>query len=361
MVAVEPTSLVVLACDKTDDRSGAAWQAVLQPFSNLECVISDAAKGIAKGVQAIVNKRAIEAKESQSDALPLEHGLDVFHTNYEASGVLAGPRRRLESAWEEAEEADARVAESKRCGQHAQGVAQRARRAWERVEELFAEHEEQDSAWQRARGALAVFRPDGSLNDRTWAESEIRVALTQLTDTKWKKVRNMLMDARSLVFLDRLHRRLAEAEPDVALRTACVERWRLRHHRASSSVTSLVESLVEAKIREGVLSAEEQASYERVSAVLRTTVRASSAVEGMNSVLRMQQGRHRRMTQGLLDLKRLYWNSRRLRTGPRRKRSPYELLGVPLPSTNFWTLLQTVGIKHVAEPAESLSNQTDAT
>jgi hypothetical protein len=63
-------------------------------------------------------------------------------------------------------------------------------------------------------------------------------------------------------------------------------------------------------------------------------------VEGINSVLRMQQGRHRKMTQGLLDLKRLYWNCRRLQTGRRRGRCPYEMLGVPLPSTDFWTLLR---------------------
>jgi hypothetical protein len=42
------------------------------------------------------------------------------------------------------------------------------------------------------------------------------------------------------------------------------------------------------------------ASYRRVSRVLRQTVRASSAVEGMNSVLRMHQSRHRTMTQELL-------------------------------------------------------------
>ena len=40
--------------------------------------------------------------------------------------------------------------------------------------------------------------------------------------------------------------------------------------------------------------------------MLRQAVRASSAVECMNSVLRMHQSRHRTVTQGLLDLKRLY-------------------------------------------------------
>ena len=69
--------------------------------------------------------------------------------------------------------------------------------------------------------------------------------------------------------------------------------------------------------------------------------RASSCVEGLNSVVRMQQARHRKMTQELLDLKRLYWNLRRFRTGKRKKTSPYQRLGVALPpDLSWWQLLQ---------------------
>ena len=87
------------------------------------------------------------------------------------------------------------------------------------------------------------------------------------------------------------------------------------------------------------LDAEERASYERVAAVLGDTVRASSAVECMNSVLRMQQSRHRRMTQPMLDLKRLYWNCRAFRSGPRKDACPYRALGLELPTYDFWELL----------------------
>ena len=45
------------------------------------------------------------------------------------------------------------------------------------------------------------------------------------------------------------------------------------------------------------------------------------------------------MSQGLLDLKRLYWNCREFREGKRRKHCPYELLGLKLPSYRFWDLL----------------------
>ena len=78
-----------------------------------------------------------------------------------------------------------------------------------------------------------------------------------------------------------------------------------------------------------------------VRQAVRYSGRASSCVEGLNSVVRMQQGRHRKMTQGLLDLKRLYWNLRKFRTGRRKKTSPYERLGVPLPpDLSWWQLLQ---------------------
>jgi hypothetical protein len=81
-----------------------------------------------------------------------------------------------------------------------------------------------------------------------------------------------------------------------------------------------------------------EAAYERVSKVLRETVRASSVVECMNSVVRMHQARHRGLSQALLDLKRLYWNCRTFAEGKRKKRCPYEHLGLQLPTYDWWEL-----------------------
>jgi hypothetical protein len=103
-----------------------------------------------------------------------------------------------------------------------------------------------------------------------------------------------------------------------------------------------------------------------VRGVLGGVWRASSLVECLNSVARMQQGRHRKMTQGLLDLKRLYWNCRVFRTGRRRKQSPYQLQGLQLPTWDWWELLrrspeqlqQQLQVAHaVAEPPEKVSGQ----
>ena len=169
--------------------------------------------------------------------------------------------------------------------------------------------------------------------------------LPHLSGRHWSKVRGFLQAEPTLTFLDRLHRQLQEAEPNAELREALVRLWWLRRQRPRGSnqgavagaghVAHLVQRVVCQRL--DVHWAE---SYRRVSDVLRQTVRASSAVECMNSVLRMHQARHRTVTPGLLDLKRLYWNCRAFREGKRRGRCPYQHLGLKLPSYDFWSVLQ---------------------
>lgn len=334
MVGVEPASMTAVFCHNAENRKAETWEAQLVPFEHLEFAVSDAAKGIA----AAVARRA-EAACDDPSAPALEHGLDVFHTAMEAHRVLAQHWRRAESSWERAEAADGTVADAKRQGLDARGVAQTARATWGQAHAGFEQAERLESAWSRARAALDLFGPDGRLNDRSGAESEIAAALKDRDGPDWSKVRNFLKDRRSLAFLDRMHRRLETAEPRPEWREAMAWRWWLRHRRPPTS--DPVTELVRAVGRDRVLTEEEQTSYDRVAAVLGDTFRASSAVECMNSVLRMQQSRHRRMTQSMLNLKRLYWNCHPFRSGPRKDVCPYQALGVGLPTFDFWALLQS--------------------
>jgi hypothetical protein len=157
----------------------------------------------------------------------------------------------------------------------------------------------------------------------------------------WKKWRAYLEDGRLLTFLDRLHRRLAEAEARAELRAALVELWRLEHRAGGPGGAAGVALAGVQRALCAKLAADWGASYGRVAAALGGVVRASSAVECVNSVLRMHQGRHRNVSQGLLDLKRLYWNTRAFRSGRRRDQCPYQHLGVQLASYDFWQLLHT--------------------
>jgi hypothetical protein len=341
--------MTAVFCRAAADRKAATWEGLLAPFAHLEFALSDAAKGIA----AAVAQRAA-ARRDDPAASPLEHGLDVFHTTMEAHRVLARHWRRAEAAWEKAEGADAELAEAKRQGIDARGPARAAGAAWRRATAAFEEAGRLESAWGRAAAALELFDADGRLNDRARASAAIAAALRHLTGPEWSKVRHFLTDPRSLTFLDRMHRRLEAVEPLPEWREAMAWRWWLRHVRSAPAADPRIE-LLRRLARDRELDAEERAVYERVAAVLADTHRASSAVECMNSVLRMQQSRHRRMTQPMLDLKRLYWNCRPLRSGPRKDRCPYRSLGLALPTYDFWELLHA----DPARLAQQLSTQGD--
>ena len=218
-------------------------------------------------------------------------------------------------------------------------MAKAALNAWKKAIASFEQVERLEAAWDRVHAALDLFSPTGQLNTRPRAEGEIALALTGLSGPDWSKVRNFLNDPRSLSFLDRMHRRLESAEPRRDWREAMAWRWWLRHRRTAAPDPST--ALVRALGRDRMLTEAEQVSYDRVTTVLEDTSRASSAVECMNSVLRMQQSRHKTMSQPMLNLKRLYWNCHRFRSGPRKDVSPYQRLGLELPTFDFWTLLQS--------------------
>jgi hypothetical protein len=270
----------------------------------------------------------------------LENGLDVFHTTQEARRALRQIWSRVEGLWEQAEAAERRVAQAQQQGRDSRGAAVAARHAWTKAATAFQQYERAEAGWTIAHAALQVFRPDGQLNDRGWAREQIARALPQLAGREWSKVRNFLQAEATLTFLDRLHRQLQEVAPAEPLRGELVRLWWRRRRRATAAMPGAL--AVAALVRQVVCqktAPDWSASYREVARVLRQAVRASSAVECMNSVLRMHQCRHRTVTQGLLDLKRLYWNSREFREGKRRGRCPYQHLGLKLPSYRFWDLL----------------------
>ena len=328
--------MTAVFCHNASDHSAETWQQQLVRFEYLDFAISDAAKGIESAVAQINRHR----REHDPTAPRLVHGLDLFHTTQEAQRVLSQKWRRAELLWEGAEDCDVGVKRAKAQGIDARGPACTARTAWSKATEAFEEVDRLQAGWRRCRGAFELFRPDGRLNDRDWAESEIQAGLSELTSPEWRKVRNFLTDSRSLAFLDRLHERLEMAEPRAEWREVLAWRWWRLRNPCSSPATSPLAAMAYAVAAHRPLDEAEQAAYDRIGAILNDTVRASSAVECMNSVLRMQQARHRRMTQPMLDLKRLYWNCHRFRSGPRKNQCPYQALGVELPTYDFWQLLQ---------------------
>jgi hypothetical protein len=159
----------------------------------------------------------------------------------------------------------------------------------------------------------------------------------------WKKAKRMLSDARTLSHVDRLHEQWCSAIAAPRLRDALVHLWYvLRRQKQAEGDDRVHGSQLGAMacVLCGRLCPDWKAGYVKVDELLRQAVRASSAVEGVNSVVRMHQGRHRHVSQEMLELKRLYGNCRVVREGKRKGRSPDELLGLKLPTSDWWQLLQ---------------------
>ena len=243
------------------------------------------------------------------------------------------------------DQAGAQVHKDQRQGINAQPAAMRARRAWNKLVQSFNSYEAVEAAWKQAEPALGVFRPDGRLNDQPGPKPKSRppcrgwwVGPGRQFATTFKPQRA----SRSWTGCTVSWR--GSLSPRNCVRPwcdcgGCDGSGRAVPSRGRSRARDTSAHLVQQELCQK-LDANWLAWYRQVAAVLRGTVRASSAVECMNSVLRMHQGRHRTMTQGMLDLKRLYWNCREFRGGKRKGKCPYEHLGLKLPRYEFWKLLQ---------------------
>src|SRR6516225_583883 len=344
LVAVEPHSMAWVAGQRGPDRTGDRRCQVLQQWPGVVRVVSDAGTGLARGVKLLNEARAGTALElDQVPGPPVQVGLDVFHTERERPRVVGRQWARAEKLIDTAAQADQQVAHAKQQGIDARGAAGRARAAWGKAERAFDEAVQVEAAVGRIRAALACVRPDGQLNDRAWAQAHITEALGVLGGEAWSKVRRLLGDPRTLNHLDWMQAQLGQTIPDPRLREAVPRLWywqaslgRAQGTRPALAAQMVVmEQLLWQRLAPDWLEA-----YARVGSIVTHMVRASSAVECMNSVLRMHQARHRQVSQGMLDLKRVYWNCRPFTHGKRRGVCPYQLLGLRLPTDDWWALLQ---------------------
>src|SRR6185437_8316269 len=269
----------------------------------------------------------------------LEDSLDVFHTLREGGRALRKTWGAAARALERADVARKDFDRRGRQGQSCQGHGAPLNRLWRQAERLWNQATAAEAAWKQAKSAFEFFTPEGRLNDRAQAEAVVAAALPHLGGAAWAKTRRLLLRRESFTSLDQVRARLAGLGlgPDVLSALLDLEGLHRQPWRLSAATRAW------AMIRAVELTkacGDWREDARRVRAVLRGVWRASSLVECVNSVARMQQARHRRMTQGLLDLKRLYWNLRRFRTGRRKGQTPYGLLGLELPDLSFWEFLK---------------------
>jgi hypothetical protein len=332
-MVVAPESLCWLTGRMVKARDGATWGEEFARFPALQAVVRDDGSGLGKGVKL---ERARRRAAGQPD---LDDTLDVFHTLREGGRALRKTWGAAGRALERADAARKDFDGRGRQGQSCQGHGAPLNRLWQQAERLWDQATAAETAWNEAKSAFEFFTPEGRLNSRAEAAAVVTAVLPHLSGPAWAKTRRLWLRRESFTFLDQVHERLAGLglDPDVLSALLDLEGlhrqpWRLS---ATTRTWALVRSVQLTKS-----CADWRNEAERVRAVLRGVWRASSLVECVNSVARMPQARHRKMTQGLLDLKRLYWNLRRCRIGRRKGQTPYGLLGLKLPDLSFWEFLK---------------------
>jgi hypothetical protein len=339
LMVVEPESLCWQTGRLSERRDGAAWAGEFARLPSLEQVTRDGGAGLEKGLHQA------NAARQQAGQPAVADQADHFHLLREGTRALRRLQGRAARAYEAAARADAALARADRRGGKRTGPAVRAAWRWRQAEAALDRWSAGEQAWQRIRDGLALFTPAGELNTRARAEARVAEVLPALAGPEWARVRRQLRRPEVFTFLDRAQEKLAAVAAAPGLKEVLVraEGLRRRPERARGEGPSASAGRGLLLVAAVLLSSggeEVQAVARQVGQVLRQAWRASSLVEGINSVLRMQQARHRRLSQGLLDLKRLYWNLRAFRTGRRAKKSPYELLGVCLPERDWWGLLK---------------------
>jgi hypothetical protein len=296
-------------------------------------VARDDGTGLGKGVRLDNARRRVEDRPEFDDTL------DVFHTLREGGRALRATWGVATRALDRAEVAQKDFDRRGRRGQSRQGHGASVNRLWREAERAWDQATAAESAWKRARFAFEFFTPEGRLNDRTQAEAVVASALPHLSGVAWAKVRRLLVRSESFTFLDQVRDRLAGLGLDPHVLSALLDLEGLRRQPWRDSAATRAWALART-VQLTKACPDWRGEARRVGDVLSGVWRASSLVECINSVARMQQARHRKMTQGLLDLKRLYWNLRRFRTGRRKGQTPYGLLGLRLPELSFGEFLK---------------------
>ena len=335
LMVVEPDSMCWLAGSLTTQVTGEVWVGQFVAYPALEQVTRDAGTGLGKGV-ALLNEQRAKQKWT-----PVAAQLDPFHTVREGNRGQRQGDLRLHQAFTKAEKAQQEHDHNRQQGQHVPGQGTKVSYLWKHAEAIMDQVMHTEKAGQQTQEALRLFTPAGELNSRAQAEAVLAQTLPELPDADFAKAKRLLSKPQTLTYLDEVQRKLAALPGSTEVKEAAVRAEGLRRH------PELLEGEgVSARTLRGVLlvcgvilskAGEEGSTMTKaVRHIFRNTWRASSLVEGINSVLRMHQARHRKLTQGLLDLKRLYWNCHTFRTGRRKGKSPYERLGLKLPEGMDW-------------------------
>jgi hypothetical protein len=340
LMTVEQESLCGVGGRLAPGRDRDAWAPEFRRLPALAQLTRGGGPGLRQGL-AVVNAERRQAGQEEADDQD-----DHFHIRHRGRRGLRAVRPKAVQAFTKADEAQKALDRDRRRGARLSGGRVLAvQRLGQKAEPLGDRWAAQERGFERLRAALRLFTPQGALHTRARAEAEVAAALAGLTGPEGARVRRRRVGPQAFTFLGRAARQraawpVAPGRVEAAVRAEGRRRqpgaWRGAGPPAAAPrgvlrVAGLVRSLA------GPAGARARAL---VGGVLAGVWRSSSLVGGRHGVLRRQPARQKRLTQGLVDLKRLYGNRQAFGAGKRKGPGPYRRWGRALPKGQWWDLLQ---------------------
>ncbi len=349
LTVVDPDSMTVGACERSQDRTGESWHAVLSHFPNLDYIISDQAKGIARGIHL-----------TAGDPGTIQHQRDLYHFLIEVSRTT----RRLETCLGKFLKAEEQVWQDWIQGHAYVKTVEKIEATVVRQLEFMEQYYQ---ALELLDFAFSPMTSDHAVNTRERGRqilSDVIQRLKSLPELGTDDLVKTLDKSGPgcLVFLDQLQRELSvipvELGEDVVpptngggdsqftaeqIRELAIQEVCLEHAMAddpSDEVFCTYRDLW-GKIRS--LKKLMPAFLQVVSGVRRILYhpkRASSLVECYNSILRPIQQVKKQVTQEFLWLKALHHNMKTFKQGRRKGKSPFQLLGVDFGNQDWIGLME---------------------
>ncbi len=349
---VEPRSLAITGIRPATEPDEEAWVEMLKGFPELKSGVSDQGSGVSRALAKTVERAS----------------LDIWHLLRDFSAAVG----RLEGrAYERIEETDRRRAafvaalSSFPPGKAVPPEMDKLNEAIAKEDRAVRGYDDAELVLGWLYEATEPVDTRGCVRapDQVRGDWEAALDLVDLVDAESlypleKKLRRK-MDGAFVRGLDDRLRAIplpggwAEAAREEMQRLACLA-WRHHHRRQTHLLVAPKEAAVWAAERLGSPFAAPHlegyctAVFERLD----RTLRASSAVECVNSVIRLRQGAKRHPSPEFVYLMAWLHNTRRFTEGRRKGLTPAEILGVHLPKDGMTMLLERMDANRRASDAK---------
>jgi hypothetical protein len=336
LTVVEPDSMVVGACDRSEDRTGESWHTVLSYFPNLCYVISDEAKGIGKGVR-LTNETLLHQK-------------DLYHLMREISKTTRSLESRLEKLLKAEEKAWQDWIEGRIYTKTMEKTLATVNEQLELMEQYYQSLELLDFAF-------SPVTKDYKSNTKKQGQRILSEVIQRLKALKTLKINGLIgaLEKKApgcLVFLEQLQRELksipVEFPQESEFTAEQIREWAIQEVCLQQAMADEPKDEVFSaycNLWEKVRSLKKLIPLflkvvSKVKKVLYRPKRASSLVECFNSILRPIQQVKKQVTQEFLWLKALHHNMKTFKQGKRKGKSPFQLLGIDFGTQDWIELLE---------------------